>query len=197
MPYRCAPIFLLLFSTGCPGTIEDPSRFGFGPPPVDAGPLADGGLAGDGGREALSLEDDAGASVDAGLGEPPDVLAPLDLEAESMQLTGYVVEDAEPTRVRLPDGALEGSAYATFEGAAGTYRLRARVVHEDDGQPTLRVRVGALTVLEETFALAAEGFAVALTDEATVTLAPGDAIVVEGTADGGAWARFDRLELRP
>ncbi|MEC7520395.1 MAG: hypothetical protein VYE22_11045 [Myxococcota bacterium] len=131
---------------------------------------------------------------DGGVGPAPETVT---LQAEAMTLNGYVVDTADATLIRLPDGTTSGTATATFEGAAGSYALRLHGVTESDGAPRVTVRVAGEVVLEETYPLAAEGLEPRAFGPVDVALSPGDTIVIEGAAEANAWARVDRLELTP
>jgi len=161
------------------------------PPDVDAGPPAPGVDAG-----PTPMVDAGPPMADAG----PPMPGPVVLEAEAMTLTTYVVDPADPTIIRLPDMSVSGTASATFDGAAGTYQLTVHTVAEWDGAPTLTVRVAGAQVAMETYPLTDMA---AMTNEprtigpVEVTLSPGDEILLEGMADGDAWARVDRVELTP
>lgn len=139
---------------------------------------------------------DAGVSPPADAGEP-DPPAPVTLEAEAMTLSGYVVDAADGSVIRLPDATLTGTATASFDGAAGSYALHLHVMTESDGTPSVTVRIDGEAVLEETYPLAAAGNEPHTFGPVTVELSPGASIVIEGAAEANAWARVDRLELTP
>lgn len=153
-----------------------------GTPPVET----DAGVAPpDGGAP------DAGA-LDAGAPAP---LVPHTYEAEAtMTLDGYVVDAVDPTVIRLPPGVASGTATVGFDGGAGLYSIVVRVVAENDGFPRLALRVDGDLVFDETFP---EGPADVALGPYAVTLREGSVLVLEGTADAGAYARIDALEVTP
>src|SRR3954470_22714939 len=75
-----------------------------------------------------------------GAGAPPlgAQTTPITIEAESMQLSGYVIENASRIRLSLTSG----TATKVFSGPSGTYDIQVFVVPETDGQSTLAVYKG-------------------------------------------------------
>ncbi|MBX3274898.1 MAG: hypothetical protein KF729_31835 [Sandaracinaceae bacterium] len=147
----------------------------------------------------------AGDASDGGAPPPPPPPPPdagmtptaVTIEAEEMTLSGYVVDPLDAALIRLPEGVPSGTATASFTGVAGSYRLWVFVVAESDGQPRLTIRVAGAEVAAQTYPLALTDMEPETLGPFTVTLAPGDAIELTGEADAGAWARVDRLEIRP
>ncbi len=144
------------------------------------------------------------SGVDSGLGAagaddagPADVPGRVEIEAESMTLTGYVVDPRDPNVVRLPMGVTSGAAATTFDGVASTYMISVHVVAESDGHPTYEVLVEGTSVHLETLALSPLAMEPTVIGPVPVTLARGDTIEIRGQPEGGAWARIDRLVLRP
>lgn len=155
---------------------------GMPPPPADAG---------------APTPYDAGAPTGPDAGPGPAPTEAVTFEAEAMTLDVYEVDAADATVIRLPDGSTTGTARATFDGAAGTYQLTVHAIAENDGTPTLTVRVAGTEVAAVTYPLTAAGLEPYAVGPYTVDLAPGDEILLEGFAESGAWARVDRVEVQP
>lgn len=139
--------------------------------------------------------------VDAGVVDPgADPPTPVIYQAESMDLTGYVVDVNNSNYIRIADGLAVGTARRAFDGAPGKYQLTVRVATEVDGQPILRVRLGEDLIATETYPLDTGGagdFPIHAFGPYAVTLERGTEIVLEGEKNGDAWARVDELELTP
>jgi PKD repeat protein len=133
----------------------------------------------------------------------------MTLEAETMTLTGYRVEQnadasggALISRLSAP-GTPPGVAMKAFPGPAGTYDIIVAYFDESDGQSTLTLRVkgqvvdtwqanadlpyGLPNAATRTYRVAAHGF----------SLAPGDVIALEGYEQGSEWARVDNVDFVP
>lgn len=123
--------------------------------------------------------------------------APVTIEAEAMSLTGYEPDAVNAGVIRIPDLATTGTASATFEGIAATYRMTIHVWAEADGQSTLTVRAGGVQIADETYPLASADLEPVALGPYELQLAPGDVIELEGQVGGAAWARVDRLEIAP
>jgi hypothetical protein len=147
-------------------------------------------LMGDGG---VPMPLDGGPPVEPDAGPPPS----LWVEAEAMQLDGYVVDPVNPDLIRLPDGVATGTATTTFDGPARTYRLRIVVVLEADGQPQIAVRVDGTVAGTFTYPLSEVDFQPTTLGPVDVSLRPGSVIALEGTVGGMAWARVDQIEVAP
>lgn len=119
------------------------------------------------------------------------------VEAEGMTLDGYEPDAANPSVIRIPDGATTGTATHAFEGPAGAYRVTLHVWAESDGQPELTLRVGGAQIATETYPLATADLEPATLGPFPVELSTGAVIVLEGHATDAAWARIDRMELEP
>ena len=117
---------------------------------------------------------------------------PVTIEAESMALSSFVVENGN--RIMLASGALSGTASKNFGGASGTYNMQVYVQGESDGQPTVEVYKGATLLRTYTYPLgdAALSFTVA-----NVALNSGDTIKLVGRRNAGAAARMDKVVLTP
>jgi hypothetical protein len=115
---------------------------------------------------------------------------PITVEAESMSLSSYKVENG--TRIMLT--ASSGTATKSFSGAAGTYDIAVTVYAEDDGQSTLELYNGATKL--HTYKYPKQNGTVSYAVKG-VALKSGDTIKVRGVKDGGAWARVDRLVFTP
>jgi len=116
----------------------------------------------------------------------------ITIEAESMTLSSYAVEDGN--RIKLSAGT--GSASTTFNGASGIYNLQVYVQPETDGQPTVEIYTGSTLLFKYTYPLsdAATSFVVS-----NVVLNAGDTISLVGTQDTQAlaFARIDKIVLTP
>lgn len=130
---------------------------------------------------------------DAGTGS----LLPVVIEAESMMLSGYVVDEGNPGVIRIPDGVETGTATAELGAAPGRYQLRVHVRAETDGQPSLTITLGGEVVATETYPIAATDLEPVVLGPYAVDVEEGDTIVLEGRAAGTSWARVDRVELQP
>ncbi len=118
--------------------------------------------------------------------------SPVTIEAESMALSTYTVENGN--RIKLPLSTSTGTATKAFPGATGTYNLTAYVVGEPDGQPTLQVYKGATLLRSYTYPVvdAAATFTIS-----NVSLTNNEVIKLIGKGAGGALARVDKLAFTP
>ncbi len=161
-------------------------------------PMRDGGVPRDAGpRMDAGPEVDAGPRPDAGPGADAGDPTTVVIQAESMTLTGYEVDAADATLIRLPDMVTSGTATATFDGASGNYQMSVFIIEEPDGQPTLTVRVAGADVATETYNLTAAANEPRTLGPYAVTVANGDTIELAGMSESDAWARIDRVELTP
>ena len=130
-------------------------------------------------------------------------------EAESLQLDGYATTEITPWEaasgsqaVQLPDNVDRCSIIFEFDGAPGWYELRVRYFDEEDGESLFRAFVGEQLV-DEWLADDHVPTPSDLPDAHTssrrtirgLALRPGDAIRIEGAADGGERAAVDYLEI--
>jgi hypothetical protein len=114
----------------------------------------------------------------------------LTIEAESMALSSYAVENG--TRIRLT--AKSGTATKKFTGASGTYKMEVYVYAEDDGQSTVEVYKGA-TILRKYTYPQSQTYTSFTIDK--VALQSGETIKLLGKKDDGANARVDKIVLTP
>jgi hypothetical protein len=112
------------------------------------------------------------------------------IEAESMALSGYTIEN--DTRIKLT--STTGSAMKSCGCEAGTYDIQVFVQPESDGQPTL-------AVFKETQSTPLQTFTYPLSTAPTrvtirnVALGANEPIRLVGIWNGGAIARVDKLVL--
>src|SRR6185503_12458094 len=76
-------------------------------------------------------------------------VSPVTIEAESMSLSSYAVENAR--WIKLTSSV--GTASKSFSGASGTYNMQVYVVTETDGQSTLEVYKGSTLLRKYTYPL--------------------------------------------
>jgi alpha-glucuronidase len=134
---------------------------------------------------------------------------PNRVEAESMQLQGYVPVAVEPSET-----ASEGKAVACqppaekctatfrFSGTAGTYQVSVQYFDQNNGKAKFRVLVGERVldawVADDTLPNAKLGGDTSTRRQINgVTLRPGDEIRIEGIPDGGELAALDYVEIEP
>lgn len=115
--------------------------------------------------------------------------SPITVQAESMKLTSYVVETG---RIKL--SAANGSASVPFSGATGTYDIQVFVIAESDGQSKLDLFKDATKLGSYTYPLANASATYTLKG---VSLTKGQTIRLDGHANGGAWARVDKIVFTP
>ena len=131
-------------------------------------------------------------------------------DAEYMDLAGgYQLEDRSDTFSKagsliFNDNFTPGTATQAFDGIAGTYQFDLTVYDETDGNAPMRILINGQEI--ESFVLddPNPGADAGLGDGSIKTLSfpgialePGDVITIEGTRNGGAPARIDKLELFP
>lgn len=143
------------------------------------------------------------ASVEDGATSAP--AAPLHLEVDEFELTGFRVDDlgagSGGTIIRR-DGKGEHSAATTFEGADGTYDIALNYFDENDGESSFMFKLNGVElaswVWDEDL-----GHSVANKDTLTqhviedVRLEKGDRLVLIGEDDGGEPLRVDSLDFTP
>ena len=118
----------------------------------------------------------------------PAAAQTVTMQAESMTLSNYSIENGTSIRVSAPPAP--GTATGTFTGASGTYKMQVYVIAEDDGQSTLDVYRGSTLLKSYAYPLAN---ALANFTIDGVALNSGDTIKLVGTANLGAVARVDRI----
>jgi alpha-glucuronidase len=134
---------------------------------------------------------------------------PNRIEAESMQLQGYVPTDVVPSETASGGKAVAGqppaqkcAAAFRFGGTAGTYQINVQYFDQNNGKAKLRVLVEG-RVLDEWVADDTLPNAKLGGDTSTrrqirgVTLHLGDEIRIEGIPDGGELAALDYVEIEP
>jgi carbohydrate binding protein with CBM6 domain/Big-like domain-containing protein len=112
------------------------------------------------------------------------------IEAESMTLSGYVIENAN--RIKL--SGTTGTARKNFTGQAGTYNIQVYVQAESDGRPTLAVYKGTATTPLQTFTYPLGDAATSFTIK-NVVLNANEELRLVGTLNAGAPARVDKMVL--
>ncbi len=136
-----------------------------------------------------------GGTITAAESEPLSAdevpLRPGRTEAEVLALETY---RSVPERgwISLKGGRNVGTASGTFSGPSGVYELTVHHFIEPDGQPRYRVRINGNSIFSFT-AKSGNGIE---KSRATVDLANGSVIELEGRRDRGAYARVDAIELR-
>jgi alpha-glucuronidase len=134
---------------------------------------------------------------------------PNRIEAESMQLQGYVAIDVVPSETASGGKAIECvppaqscKARLNFQGQAAWYVLDVQYFDQNNGTSRFRVLVGSQVVDEWTADQALPSAKVG-GDTSTrrevrgLALRPGDEITLEGFPDGGERAAIDYIELHP
>jgi hypothetical protein len=116
--------------------------------------------------------------------------ASFTIEAESMTLSGYAIENAN--RIKLT--ATTGSATKGCACPAGNYDIQVFVQPEADGQPTLAVYKATQSTPLHTFTYPLSDTATSFTIR-NVALGANEAIRLVGTWKGGAVARVDKVVL--
>jgi alpha-glucuronidase len=134
---------------------------------------------------------------------------PERIEAEAMQLKGYVPTEVTPWEtasggkaVECSPPAQECSATFQFHGAAGSYEIDVQYFDQNNGESKFRVLVGDKQVAEWT---ADDHLPTTKIggDSSTrrwirgVTLRPGDEVRVEGVPNGEEHAGLDYVEIHP
>jgi len=129
------------------------------------------------------------------------------IEAESMQLQGYVPVDVEPSEtasggkaVACQPPASECAASSHFSGASGTYQLNVQYFDQNNGKAKFRVFVAGHQidewVADDTIPNAKLGGDTSTRRQINrVTLHRGDEIRIEGIPDGGELAALDYVEI--
>ena len=123
---------------------------------------------------------------------PSTTLAPVTIQAESMALSSYAIENGN--RIKLASSTAAGTATKAFPGATGTYNITAYVVAEPDGQSTLELYRGATLLRKYTYPLSDSAATFTI---GNVTLQQGEQIRLIGRPNAGAMARVDKLAFTP
>jgi beta-glucanase (GH16 family) len=131
-------------------------------------------------------------------------IAPLLIEAESMNLTNYIINTnlaaSGGNLIKLSAAGVTGTATCTFSGSTGTYDMNVWYFDESDGACTFRVHVGG-TKVDEWVANQNLGSIdpVAQTRiSRTITglsIASGAQIKLEAVQDAQEWGRYDDIEI--
>jgi alpha-glucuronidase len=130
------------------------------------------------------------------------------VEAEAMQLEGYVRFDVVPSEtasggkaIECPPSEQKCSAAYRFEGAAGRYEIDVEYFDQNNGKSHFRVLVGDRVVDEWVAddhlpATKPGGDSSTRRRIADLALRPGDNIRIEGVPDGEEHAALDYIEIR-
>jgi alpha-glucuronidase len=130
------------------------------------------------------------------------------IEAEAMQLEGYVPFEVVPREtasggkaVECPPPMQKCSATFRFEGVAGTYELDVEYFDQNNGKSKFRVLVGDRVVDEWVAddhlpATNPGGDSSVRRRILGFALRPGDNIIIEGAPDGEERAALDYVEIR-
>jgi len=129
------------------------------------------------------------------------------VEAEAMQLDGYVVHDVAPWEGASGGKAVECEAQACtataqFHGAPGWYTVRVEYFDQNNGVAHFRVRLNEQLINEWA---GSNNIPTKKVDSSSSTrrsipgiaLRPGDTIRIEGLPDGGDVAALDYIEIVP
>lgn len=134
---------------------------------------------------------------------------PNRIEAESMQLQGYVPVDIEPSEnasggkaVVCQPPASDCEASFHFSGASGTYQLNVQYFDQNNGKAKFRVFVAGHQLdqwtADDTLPSAKIGGDTSTRRQINgVTLHQDDEIRIEGIPDGGDLAALDYVEIEP
>ena len=134
---------------------------------------------------------------------------PNRMEAESMQLTGYVPVDVEPWEnasggkaIACNAPARECAATFHFKGTAGRYEMNVQYFDQNNGKAKLLVLLNGHVldewVADDTLPSAKLGGDTSTRRQiAGVLLRPGDEIRIEGIPDAGELAALDYVEIEP
>ncbi|WP_119681054.1 sialate O-acetylesterase [Indioceanicola profundi] len=134
--------------------------------------------------EAPQPQPQAGQRGDIGLGRT---------EAEEMRLSNYRLEqnrDVSGDQNVVTYGT--GTASGTFTGDAGSYSLTVGYANENDGAAGWKILVNGKVVESWSGTGGSNSF---VTRSVELDLDPGDVISVQGTRDGGEYARLDYLDV--
>lgn len=136
-------------------------------------------------------------------------MTPIRIEAEDMTLTTYRTESGsfasggKLISLRNAAGPM-GSASTVFTGEEGSYNVVLGYYDENDGVSQLKVSVGDVRLdkwsLNQNLGSAKaspENFLVRSTLATGVSLNPGTAIEIQGTANQREWSRVDYIEFIP
>jgi len=130
------------------------------------------------------------------------------IEAEAMQLQGYVPFEVVPREtasggkaIECPPPAQKCSAEFRFDGAAGQYEMDVEYFDQNNGKSKFRVLVGDKVVDEwiaddHLPATKPGGDSSTRRRVPNLALRPGDTIRIEGVPDGDEHAALDYVEIR-
>ncbi|MBD2180129.1 GDSL-type esterase/lipase family protein [Aerosakkonema funiforme] len=130
------------------------------------------------------------------------------IEAESMQLTNYLVESntaaSSSKAIGLPkSGATSGIASTTFTGVSGSYDVFLRYFDENDGQAQLTTSIAGTQIdqrtLNQNLGSASPDNQSAVTQKIATALSinQGATIQIQGLANQAEYARVDYIEFIP
>ncbi|MAM89082.1 MAG: hypothetical protein CME36_17420 [unclassified Hahellaceae] len=115
------------------------------------------------------------------------------IEAETMSLSGFSVEQSSRIKVSSSAANASGSAKATFNGNSGSYTVNIDAIAEDDGQSTIELHVGGKLIGAKRLSRVARDETLAFTG---VYIAKGQELKIVGHKDGYAtFARIDRVRI--
>jgi lysophospholipase L1-like esterase len=138
----------------------------------------------------------------------PALSSTIRLEAERMSLTNFQVESNQSAASGgkfiglFPSRSTTGSASAIFNGKAGTYDVVVSYFDEADGKSQLALSIGntrTAWTLDKPLGgnAVSAGTRTSRTIAKGLTLQPGTAINLTGTANGDEWARVDYIDFIP
>jgi len=117
--------------------------------------------------------------------------ASFTIEAESMTLSGYAIENGTRIRLTTPTGTATRSCTTCL---AGNYDIQVFVQPETDGRPTLAVYKGTQSTPLQTYTYPLSSTPTSFTIR-NVALAANEPIRLVGTWNAGAVARVDKVVL--
>ncbi len=117
---------------------------------------------------------------------------PVTIEAESMTLNGYSVENGN--RIKLTSSCCQGTASVSFPGNSGVYDFTFYGVSESDGPSSIVLKHNGTTIHNYTFGVQPAASEFTLTN---LTVTNGDLFEIVGTFASGAFARVDKIAFTP
>ncbi|NEW07129.1 hypothetical protein GK047_14065 [Paenibacillus sp. SYP-B3998] len=138
-------------------------------------------------------------SIQKQAGRQSSYVEPIRVQAESMLLTGYTVEnnaDLYSNESGVKTSA-KGSASFYFKGKSGAYKLRAAYVGEKVGNPAFTLYINNVKRDSWPADFASSGLSYSFMQHVVgpLWLHPGDEIKVTGTVADSAQARLDFIEV--
>ncbi|MGK7947431.1 MAG: SGNH/GDSL hydrolase family protein [Xenococcaceae cyanobacterium] len=132
----------------------------------------------------------------------------ITIEAETMNLTNYLVESGQSPAsgnqlISLRgSGSNQGNAVTEFTGVTGNYNVEIGYFDENDGQASLAVQIGdARSDLSLNQNLGSDGVTsgnlVKKQIFSNLEIANGETINITGTSDQAEWARVDYIKFTP